>query len=287
VVGRASVPPCPRAARPGRRRCSPVCALPPTPKPQSDGGSRRARPSGAPPGALAAAADALKRSPLMLDVAADAPGLAEVAELVRPPGRAACPRSLGGAPGSILARRAAAGPFGLRRRGSSNPWRRLLTTPDATSHTPAPAPAPPSAPQPEDLITATAVFLVREHGLLDAKAMVASDLRVIKLASVEAQVGRGNRKGHRASGLAPRCWALVLEALNVDWPGGSGESGVERCGCARPAGRLTFDAPRPRPRYPRPSSPPRPRPRRRPPPPRPPPRRARARPRSTPSRAAR
>ena len=36
----------------------------------------------------------------------------------------------------------------------------------------------PAAPQPTELIQATAVFLVREHGLLDAKAMVANDVEV-------------------------------------------------------------------------------------------------------------
>jgi hypothetical protein len=51
---------------------------------QSDGGSRLVRPSSgsASSAAVAAAVEAIKRSPLMLDVPATAPGLAKVAQLV-------------------------------------------------------------------------------------------------------------------------------------------------------------------------------------------------------------
>jgi len=52
---------------------------------QSDGGSRRARTNsdGAATPAISAALDAIKRSPLMLELPANHPGLAAVAEMVR------------------------------------------------------------------------------------------------------------------------------------------------------------------------------------------------------------
>jgi hypothetical protein len=64
----------------------------------------------------------------------------------------------------------------------------------------------PPTPQPADLILATAVSLVREHGLLDAKAMVMESAEVRGLPrDVQAGTAAGAHGRKRPAAAAPTC----------------------------------------------------------------------------------
>lgn len=145
-----------RTGRPGRQLANPPHPNRRAPA-QSDGGSRRPRSS------TSAVLDAIKRSPLNLDLPNNHPGLAAVADLVRPRGRRRAERSGGDGPATcrVVGAIWANGAHSTRRARLSAASRRPL----------------PSL-QSEDDISAAVVALVREHGLLDAKAMVASDVTV-------------------------------------------------------------------------------------------------------------
>jgi hypothetical protein len=192
-----------QAAATGRRGPSQPASGPAAPAPRAGGGRT-----------VQGVLDAIRRSPLGLDLPSNYPGLASVASaLVRCAGpSSAAPRRRGGPPGgrrprpaparrgprSARARPGSAPAPGRRRRRRRRAARRppraarfvrpprrrarpslLNKRPQAHCVRPEQFPVPAHAnAQDEEEITEAAVRLVREHGLLDAKAMVASDLGV-------------------------------------------------------------------------------------------------------------
>jgi hypothetical protein len=122
--------------------------------------------------------DALRRSPLMLDLPAGSKGLEAIAGMVR--------GGDVGAWGSSLWRRSSR--IGGVPWHSAAPWPRRAPAPPYThQHAATCASLSPPPPQPDDLVVAACTQLLREHGLLDAKALVASDAEVLVAAAEAAQ----------------------------------------------------------------------------------------------------
>jgi hypothetical protein len=134
---------------------------------------------------LAHVADALKRSPLMLTVGGDAPGLAAIAGLVSEAGAWVCMRAMRATPPATHA---------MHGRAALPPTCCACATPDPPSRR--------STSQADDLIVAATVELLREHGLMDAKAMVVEDASVLLAAADKAKVRGAARR------VAPKCFAL-------------------------------------------------------------------------------
>jgi hypothetical protein len=129
---------------------------------------------------VAGAVEAIRRSPLGLELPSDHPGLAAIASsLVR---GAATRGGISGARTRAHAPHHAPNPTNVTTdaHGGAHPFLRALhpAAPGPELRSP-PPPLPPNPPlQEEGEISQAVMALVREHGLLDAKAMVTSDIKV-------------------------------------------------------------------------------------------------------------